>query len=178
MKPIAFFRRVGFQLLGLGFVVVAVAAFANQSDITIRDHASATQGASFVVPSNCVSCSTCALSTIRHVASYDVNGDFKNSHADCLDFPGCSGHPACGTAAAPAELALEAILSRAFRGDSGATRDLFQQFPKRVRFNAQRMAIQVAGCRADVIVAHMPLSVAQLAEIADLPQVTQELASR
>jgi hypothetical protein len=170
--------RAGLQKLGLSLVVAALAAFVGRTTPGTSTQEANARTRSFVVPTNCVSCSTCALSTIRHVAAYDVNGDFKNPHSDCLDFPGCSGHPACGAAAAPDEIALEDALANAFRGDSAAARELFTKFSGRVQFNVHRMAIQVTGCQAGTIMAHLPLDARQFEAIADLPQVRQDLASR
>lgn len=164
--------------LGLITVVVALAAFVHRPNFAERDYVGSIHGANFIGPSSCVTCSTCGLSTIRHVADYDADGANKNAHSWCMDFPPCSGHPLCGATQVATERALKDVLSKAFRGDSVAIRELFRELPEQVRFNGQRVAVQVVGCKPDVIMAHLPLSPVQVAAIADLPQVRQELAVR
>jgi hypothetical protein len=87
------------------------------------------------------------------------------AHSFCMDIPGCTGHPLCGTSAQlPAEdyEYLTVLAGRAMAGEASPVSELLSRFPDKVHFNAAREAIQVEGCDDTGIVAHIPLSPDQL----------------
>ena len=81
----------------------------------------------------------------------------------CLAHHGGCGGSAQSTQEVPktalddaAHTYLVALIDGVARGEEGAAARLLMEFGDRVTWNAERGAVQVAGCRADVVLAHLP----------------------
>lgn len=95
---------------------------------------------------------------------FDPEGTFWMDGAHkYLATSNCGIHATC-PAAVPAVQSVERAAERAKAGDPREMEILIRDHPESVTLNAERSAVQVKGCRGDVI-AHIPLTPSQFAAL-------------
>lgn len=162
-------RRIVMLLLVPCLVISAVAA-TNRRSVRLTNP--------FVNFAQDIGCGYC---TICSGDGHRFTVDAENKPLDGFDHQACypnecgtGAHPPCGgsddseTATASKydpklELALETAAVLARKGDVEAVRELIKLHRDRAVFNAKRGALQIAApCARQVIIAHVPLTPAQL----------------
>lgn len=113
----------------------------------------------------CADCVVCYENGEQgHEDIANASGSYTNPGHPCFGGVSCLGHLSCGGALGdPVSGDLRLAMARAGTGSLREVLQLVAAFPHRARVNSERGALQVSGCRPDVIVAHLPLSKPDLA---------------
>lgn len=113
---------------------------------------------------NSMCVSPCNGSGSQHLAQSWGALNTVNPHTDCKPFSDCAGHPSCQAARlTPPEIdRLGALVALVAAGSLGAVDAMRSEFDDIALYNRDRSALQIVGCNADVLTAHVPLTKQQL----------------
>lgn len=93
-------------------------------------------------------------------------GPASGTDHGCFGGISCLGHGSCSGASIESdEDRLYALVEQVADGSMEAALELAVSYPDRVETNLERMALQVSGCNASHIVAHIPLPASIIAAI-------------
>lgn len=128
----------------------------------------------FNEPSNCYRCGYSCFGELEHSNSLSDNGPNNGGDHPCQPFGSQCPHAACQNAMREnGELADSLVVEElvntfalAADGNSKALSRLFTEYADFVVYNRERRAVQLFGCSRESFQAHLPLTNAQVAELA------------
>jgi hypothetical protein len=113
---------------------------------------------------NAMCVSPCGTAS-QHMAQAHGALGTVNPHTDCKPFSDCVGHPSCHNSRLdpPGLDRLGALVALVASGSLSAVGAIRSEFGDIALYNPDRAALQIVGCNADVLSAHVPMSKEQLA---------------
>ncbi len=122
-------------------------------------------------PTNCSDCSGCnPQGEPGHLTSPDQSGAYYGSHV-CLPAASCESHPLCSRAQlnpgrSTDDDRLVDLFEGAVLGHAESITTLLAEYPSLVRLNPERRALQLLGCKPEIVLGHLELSREQYASAA------------